>query len=1110
MLSQFRHLIFQIISTVLLVFLGHNAAHSSHILGGELGWICQGNGTYVFELIIYRDCNGIDVSVTNETIKVWNHPTVNEISVAFISRTDLSPICQQVVSGPPPFQCGSGSGGGNGSGAVERVLYRSNPITLPGNPSASGWIFTYSSFFRSSNLTNIASPNTVGITIVAKMFNTGANGVCNDSSPRFYESPFVVTCVNSPYTFNPNAYDPDLDLLNFEFAPPLDQIQNNYNPPNDPAILAFNPGFSYDSPTPNASMAAGSIPAALNSQNGTLTFNATIPGNFAIRTVVRAFRNGQVISENQLEYQVAVENCIFLNSPPAITPPLNNNTSFETSVTAGELVTFNLAAFENELLQNGTAQSAFIFASGAQFANVITDANSGCANPPCATLNALTPVSGSPNAQINFSWQTACSHLIGANGQTQQSVPYTLVFRVQDNFCQIPAVQYATVTVNVQNLTMPTPPVLQCVTVDGNGDVLLTWQPSSDPGSTFVAYEIHTLQNGLVASINNINTTSFLDVSGNALNQSLSYFILARGGCDGAFVVSSDTLSTIHLDVVNPNTGMALLTWTSIPNAPGMGNFAYIEMEYPTGVWNTVDSVQIGTTNLTHEITICEAHLNFRIRAENNLCSFYSNFDGDLFQDQTPPPIPIIQSVSIDTLSGNLIITWNVSPSPDTYGYIIYDQNNLGFYVELDTVWGINNNSYTILDFDPNSVLSFTVAAFDSCFTDQNPPTYQTSGKANIHSTMYLTEELDICAERLLLSWTPYLGWDDGVAFYRVFVKADGEPWTLIQSTNLTSTSISLQAGQVYEVVVQAVSELGFYSFSNRVIASFEIPGAPDIHYLATASVDWDGLLIKYFSSYTPGQGTVILQKLNPVFNQFEDLEQRLVMNSTEIFIDQNHEADKRRETYRILAIDSCGNPTIHTNIGKTILLHTIPNHAALTVQLAWSSYEAFRAPIVNYRVYRSVNGILDPNPLAILPHHTRAYVDSLSEFLSTSGQFCYFVEAVEGYNDYGFFEVSRSNYSCATIEPLIYIPNTIIINGVNELFLPVLGYFQLTSYDLTILDRWGQTIFRTNNPNEGWNGSVDGKFVPEGTYVYILRINDGENTEITRRGHVNVLIGKK
>jgi gliding motility-associated-like protein len=1091
-------------------FLRNNTVYATHILGGELSWECQGNGSYVFDLILYRDCNGFDVTVGPEIIRVWNHPSITQITVNFSNRIDISPYCQQVAGGPVPFACGSGSGGGNGTGAVERVLYRSNPIFLPGNPGAAGWVFTYSSFFRSSNITNLQNPGTTGITVVAKMFNTGANGTCNDSSPRFYEAPYVVACAGVPYSFNPNVFDPDLDSLVFSFGQPLDQIITSYNPPTDPANINFVGGFSVDSPTPSPAMSPGSVPAALNPSNGTLTFNSTMAGNYVILLRVRAFRNGVLISENQVELQVAVENCLVPNNPPNVTAPFNGNTSFETTIFAGELVSFNLAAQDNDLLQNGLPQSTFIYASGAQFAEVITNAASGCANPPCATLSADTPVSGSPSANVNFNWQTACNHLIGANGQTQNSASYNFVFRVQDDLCQIPAVRYVTVVINVLNSDLPTPPELTCVNVLPNGDVTLNWTPSVSTGG-FDGYEVRTLEDGLIASINDIAATTYTHIGAGANAASKNYYILAMGGCGGLFANSSDTLSTLYLEVNNPGTGFAFLNWTDLNPSDIWGQYAYIEMEYPTGVWTTIDSSVIANSQLAHEITICDAFLNFRVVVINENCSSYSNIAGDDFQDMNPPPIPVIQSVSIDTASGDLIITWNVSPSPDTYGYIIYDQDNNGFYVDLDTVWGRFNNSYVISGLDLSTSLSYTVAAFDSCFTDQFPITYQTSGKATIHTTMYLSGVVDVCAQKINLSWSPYVGWPEGAQLYRIFVKPEDGSWYLAGTSTTNNGQITLSPDVIYQIAIEAVSQNGFTSFSQSFFVSYQLPGAPDIHYLASATVDGAEVRIKYYSSFLPGQGKVILQKWNPVQQNFENLETRIINNPFELFVDADNQAQERSERYRFMAIDSCNNPTFPSNLGKTIFLTTSVDQTRLNVTLQWSAYESFSAPIVAYRIYRSTNGIMDYSPIAIVPPNTRTYFDNLEEFGHTTGEYCYVVEAVEGFNMYGFDETSKSNMSCALIEPLIYIPNTIIVNGVNKLFLPVLNFFNFNSYELTILDRWGQVMFRTNNPNEGWDGKHSAsQNISEGTYVYVLRIRDGQNTEITKRGHVNVLVGEK
>ena len=43
--------------------------------------------------------------------------------------------------------------------------------------------------------------------------------------------------------------------------------------------------------------------------------------------------------------------------------------------------------------------------------------------------------------------------------------------------------------------------------------------------------------------------------------------------------------------------------------------------------------------------------------------------------------------------------------------------------------------------------------------------------------------------------------------------------------------------------------------------------------------------------------------------------------------------------------------------------------------------------------------------------------------------------------------------------------------------------------YKLQIFNRWGEEVFKTNNPQECWNGGVYNtyKILPEGTYYYLL-----------------------
>ncbi|WP_168171955.1 MBG domain-containing protein [Algoriphagus sp. A40] len=74
--------------------------------------------------------------------------------------------------------------------------------------------------------------------------------------------------------------------------------------------------------------------------------------------------------------------------------------------------------------------------------------------------------------------------------------------------------------------------------------------------------------------------------------------------------------------------------------------------------------------------------------------------------------------------------------------------------------------------------------------------------------------------------------------------------------------------------------------------------------------------------------------------------------------------------------------------------------------------------------------------------------------------------------------------------------------DGVNDDWgVPALGTIE--SANIQIYERGGSLIFSTENPDERWDGTYDGKSVPEGTYFWVLNL---EKTGETRKGLLNLL----
>lgn len=100
-------------------------------------------------------------------------------------------------------------------------------------------------------------------------------------------------------------------------------------------------------------------------------------------------------------------------------------------------------------------------------------------------------------------------------------------------------------------------------------------------------------------------------------------------------------------------------------------------------------------------------------------------------------------------------------------------------------------------------------------------------------------------------------------------------------------------------------------------------------------------------------------------------------------------------------------------------------------------------------------------------------------------------------YSDTGTFNVrlvvfnthgcSDTTYKSVTIKPHpgLYMPSAFAPSSTqgNDIYKPVgMGIEEVT---MIIYDRWGNQIFRTSKLGEGWDGTIDGKPAPTGTYVY-------------------------
>lgn len=1109
---MFKRLIF----LFLFMALFQNIAIASHLMGGEITWVCNGSGQYVFTMKLYRDCNGATAS-PNLSINVFNHPTVSTIAINLLSSKDISPKCN---GAGPTISCAAAEsqpGWPNNPmpimGAVMEYVYQSAPINLPGVPPAAGWIFAYKDCCRNNSLSNIQTPSAFGMTVRSVMY--GYNGQnaspCFDSSPNFLESPSTVICMGYPFTYNHNAFDPDLDSLSYSWAQPLDDFisTTTFNPPVDPGVVPFSTGYSYTSPLPGAAQNTANVPATVNPQTGEISFTSFTQGNFVTVVKVQAWKCGQLVAEIYREIQVVLLPCAS-NLPPTVT-----YTTYQDTVTAGDVVNFTLNATDNGLLADGiTPQTISITASGNQFGSNFTNAAGGCSNPPCATLNATPPISSSPNASTIFNWQTSCNHISTESNCNAASNTYNFVFKVQDDFCPAPAENITTVSITVLALPVIQSPQPRCVAVQPNGDITLTWSTPADPNGGFNSYHIYT-SNALAGpytlldSVFTYTQTSYTHVGANGNTASRFYYIQSRSGCN-VYSPALDTVRSILLNVINPANGTATLTWNAIatPSLNSSTGVYTIFQEFPTGVWTQTGS----TTNLNFldTIFVCNATINYRVEIQDTTgCTSVSSIAGGLFQNIIVPSIPVFDTLSVDD-ANNAIMNWNVNPSPDVEAYVVYQFNGTA-WIPIDTVYGINNTSYTYTGSNADlSSEEYRLAAYDTCGN--------ISPLGGILSTIFLNASPDICTRSAVLNWTAYsssLG--AGLSGYKIYQSTTSliGPYNLlatVSATTLTYTAASLAPSTTYYFKVEAFDATQTRTVSsNRISFYSATPIPPAFIYLRKASVINDSKvqLTCHIDVSAVGLGYKIFRSVDNVnFTQIGTAPSS--PTSPIVYNDPTALIDSKSYYYKLVNIDSCGYDGIETNIGKTILTRALSDSQTMTNTVYWTDYETWQGNVLSYNIYRGIDGVLDPTPIANVPFtgsNANSYVDDVSMFLDGQGVFNYYVQALEGMgNTYGFTDSAFSNVADAYQDPIFFVPNAFKPSGVNSVFIPVSTFFDLTDYEFMVFNRWGLKVFSTTNVNEGWDGTNGGVKKELGVYVYLLRYKNSKGEYFEHKGTVTLI----
>ncbi|MEQ8239320.1 MAG: gliding motility-associated C-terminal domain-containing protein [Cyclobacteriaceae bacterium] len=199
-------------------------------------------------------------------------------------------------------------------------------------------------------------------------------------------------------------------------------------------------------------------------------------------------------------------------------------------------------------------------------------------------------------------------------------------------------------------------------------------------------------------------------------------------------------------------------------------------------------------------------------------------------------------------------------------------------------------------------------------------------------------------------------------------------------------------------------------------------------------------------------------------------------------FLDTNIFGQRKYE-YQIEKIDTCTNTLWSVNIAppfQTIISKNTEENILFTEQ----SRPLFSGSLVDSitLIYNS-----DSTGFVNTPYSKNIILDaSLGEIQSFRQEY------VTGSNKSIYSNELKSTFKFKVNAPNAFTPNN---DGLNDVFL----FYGLPQLDgtLFIFDRWGRNIYKSNQPDSGWNGYAENEIAPAGTYRYKIQfVIDGQIQE--------------
>lgn len=454
-----------------------------------------------------------------------------------------------------------------------------------------------------------------------------------------------------------------------------------------------------------------------------------------------------------------------------------------------------------------------------------------------------------------------------------------------------------------------------------------------------------------------------------------------------------------------------------------------------------------------------------------------------VFVDDQPPALLLLDSVSVDLTSQQVVAGWKKAPEADVMGYSVFKVDpGTGNNVLVKDTAALGYRFLTSTFDSRNQGHKISIAVFDSCknggvICPPHSPVFASINPAE--NTQYR------CSRKVLLRWTAYVGWP--VDHYEIWC-ASSKNNLFFKAGSVAGDTLRFvhslpELNYTYTYFVRAFKSAatGITSSSNVVLFSATGFNKPTNNEIGHASVVSDGRIeVSYtWNPPSPSGFKALLQFREYASTAWITANSNLPLGGGRTVL-SNLETQKQRYVFRVLAQNPCGEGYDTSVNHISLLLTKTANNAQ------WFDYQPYNP---NYQVVEERNK-QGSTWNAVGGPSSPYYITDTTKAL------CYRVVAYKTDAGNNRIDTAYSNEICLRVYDTTLVPNAFSPEGNNKVFRIVNPNIERGQATMHIYDRWGGKLWQ-GEALDGWNGEALGQPVIQGFYVYKIEIYRPEKREL-------------